>query len=119
YKIKNQRSGVGITPLYPSTRHTQTPEQRQPNKRTRPQALPQRSTQRHHQTQHWSSNTDKLRQPQSIFKEGAMKREWRLLIEKINLPDEDTTIIVLNNEWLARLYQDIESEENKKLDQFG
>jgi len=48
-----------------------------------------------------------------------MKREWRLLIEKINLPDEDTTIIVLNNEWLARLYQDIESEENKKLDQFG
>jgi len=42
------------------------------------------------------------------------EREWRLLIETLDLPYEDTTIIVPNNEWLERLYQDFESEEYKK-----
>ena len=42
------------------------------------------------------------------------EREWRLLTETLELPYEDTTIIVPNNEWLERLYQDFESEEYKK-----
>jgi len=42
------------------------------------------------------------------------KREWRLLTKTLDLPYEDTTIIVPNNEWLERLYQYFESEEYKK-----